>query len=246
MHRASRHITTLLLAAWAGSAGAITWADKSVPDPIDPTRTCAVHEPMSWGGYIYEFPSKYDMVFWPFVTDNGLWYCADTGFIAFYGDFKNLPEAERAAIAAWLKGKDKPTDLRGRLARLEEVYALRQKDGAFRNQLLRTLARQYQDLGDLAKANEYRKAALAQIEASLQAPPTSELDRLQSLYLAANYSRVLGDPAASDAWLVKLREALANVKDAKTKDAAGFIGKLADETPRIKAGGKVDPEPAAR
>lgn len=242
MRHPSKIIVPLLLAAWAGAAGAITWAPaQNVPDPVDSAKTCSVQEPMSWGGYIYQYPSKYDLVFWPFTYPKGLWVCEDTGYVSFLTDFKDVSDDERKAIAAWLKGRDKPTDVRTRLAQLEGIYALRNKNPEFRNQLLRTLARWNQDLGDLPRANEYRKTALAQIVASLDTT-LPELKRLEYLYLAANYSRVLGDVAGSDAWLAKLREAAGDAKDPKSKDAAGYLLKLADETPKIKPGGKLDPQ----
>ena len=240
MRHTSKIIVSSLLAAWAGAAGAITWAPKSVPDPLDSTKTCAVNEPVSWGGYIYQYPSKYDLVFWPFTDANGLWVCEDTGYVSFLTDFKKLSDDERKAIAAWLKGRDKPADVRARLAQLEGIYALRDKDPEFRNELLRTLARWNQDLGDLPRANEYRKTALAQIVTRLDTT-LPELKHLEYLYLAANYTRLFGDTAASDAWLAKLREAAANLKDPKSKDAAGYLLKLADDTPKIKPGGKLDP-----
>lgn len=243
MRRSSKIIVVSLLAAWAGAAGAITWGDKTVPDPIDAGKTCAVRQPLSWGGYIYEFPTKYDMVFWPFTDGGGLWYCEGSGYISFLNDFKDVSADERTAIAAWLKGRDKPADIAGRLAQLEGIYALRKKDPAFRNELLRTLARWYQQLGDLPRANEYRRTALAQIVARLETDPTPlpETQRLEYLYLAANYTRLFGDVAASDAWLAKLRAAADGVKDPKAKDAAGYVRKLAEDTPKIKPGGKLDP-----
>ena len=245
MHRATRIIATLVLTAWAGSACAIKWADKTVADPIDPTKKCAVREPMSWGSYIYEFPSKYDMVFWPVTTEAGLWSCEGTGFVALIDDFKGIPEAERAAIAAWLKGRDKPTDIRSRLQRLEAIYAMRQEDAAFRNRLLRTLARWYQDLGDLQRANDYRREALAQIVSRLRSP-MDDWDHLQYLYLAANYTRLFGDAEASDAWLAQLRVACDGIQDPKKKDAVDYLRKLAAQTPAIQPGGKLDPPEVAQ
>ena len=245
MRRLSKFIALSALVALSGLAGAISWADKTVPDPIDPGKTCAVREPMSWGGYIYQFPSKYDMVFWPFTDENGLWVCADSGYVSFMPGFKTLSDAERSAIAAFLKGRDKPTDARARLVQLEAIEALRTRDPEARNELLRTLARRYQDLGDVARANEYRKTALAQIVARLDSP-LPDFKHLEYLYLAANYTRLFGDTAASDAWLAKLATAIAAVKDPEARDAADYLKKLSADTVRIQPGGVLDPAPLPR
>jgi hypothetical protein len=69
-------------------ASATTWGEpQSVPDPLRQDAICKVAEPMSYGSYIYQWPSKYDQVFWPLTVPNGIWFCPESGFAAFIGEF---------------------------------------------------------------------------------------------------------------------------------------------------------------
>ncbi|MCC7250125.1 MAG: DUF2225 domain-containing protein, partial [Lysobacter sp.] len=188
---------------------ATTWGETKVQDPIDRKAKCDVQEPMSSGSYIYQWPEKYDQVFWPMTDQNGIWFCKKSGFVAFIGDFEGLTDAEKARISQYLRenykgGKDEGS-LEAKLKSLEALYALREKDEAFRNMLLRALARWYQDSGDTEKANEYRRKALEGIRSALTGEMPED-QKLQYLYVAANYTRELGDAEASDRYLVELRD----------------------------------------
>ena len=71
----------------ANDAWATTWSRILVDDPLLPGRKCRVHAIASWGTYIYEWPSKYDFVFWPVTDEKAIWYCEESGFAAFVDDF---------------------------------------------------------------------------------------------------------------------------------------------------------------
>jgi hypothetical protein len=91
----------LLILILSSNAFATTWGREERPDPVIDGATCAVSEPMSWGSYIYHWPSKYDQVFFPLTDEHGIWFCRESGFTAFIGDFELRPE-EKAALAAHL------------------------------------------------------------------------------------------------------------------------------------------------
>src|SRR5262245_37271311 len=84
------------------SALATTWTEPTPhPDPVRDGATCQGAEPMSYGSYIYQWPSKYDQVFWPLTDSHSIWFCRESGFAAFVGDFE-LGADERAALASHL------------------------------------------------------------------------------------------------------------------------------------------------
>lgn len=225
---------------------ATTWGDAKVQDPINPKAKCDVQEPMSSGSYIYQWPEKYDQVFWPTTDENGIWFCKTSGFVAFMGDFEGLADAEKTRISQYLRENYKGEDsLEAKLKSLEAIYALREKDETFRNSLLRILARWYQDTGDTEKANGYRRKALDGIRSAL----TGEMpdgQKLQYLYVAANYSRELGDTEASDRYLVELRDKAGLTKDPSISGFVEYLLTLSKDTPRIQPGGVLDPEQEKR
>lgn len=221
---------------------ATTWGNTEVSDPIDPSLKCKVREPMSSGSYIYQWPEKYDQVFWPFTESGGIWFCDGTGFTAFIGDFEGLVEDERRQIASYLKDNyKKDSSIAAQLKLLEEIYVLRKKDERFNNQLLRILARWYQNLGEIDKANAYRRSALEQIQQSLKGN-LPEDQRLQYLYIAANYSRFFGNAEASQKYVEELQGAILGLKDKELSGLAEYLSELVKDTPRIKPGRILDPE----
>jgi hypothetical protein len=222
---------------------ATTVSVLKVDDPIDPAYKCNVYQINSHGSYIYGWPSKYDQVFWPLASAEGVWHCANTGFTSFINDFQNIKPAEKRSIALYLRSNYKGSASREEeLQLLEGVYALRNKDEEFKIRLLRVLARQYQELGFPDRANVYRKRALERIRESLNGK-ISEKQKLEYLYVAANYTRLFGDIESSDRYVTELSSATRRLKDKKLSEFAEYLSELVKETPRIKPGGILDPTP---
>lgn len=219
---------------------ATTWAPERVEDPVMNRATCEVQSPMSSGSYIYRWPSKYDHVFWPIGDEAGIWFCEDSGFTALMGDFDGVTDAERSAIRAYLaEHYTGSADLGTKLALMEGIYALRDKDAAFRNMLLRALARWHQDLGDFDKANDYRRQALAQIRTLLEGELPAET-RLEYLYVSCNYEVFL-EGADAQACVARLRAALDTTTDEALSGYVDYLRELVEDTPRIRPGDRLDP-----
>jgi len=246
MFAVRRFAFACLILACAPAAHAITFKDTTVDDPIASGAQCNVKEPQSWGGYIYQFPSKWDFAFWPKTEGIGLWFCETSGFTAFIGDFDEMTDAEKTAIRAWLAtnydasaGK---ADTRKRLELLEGIYALRAKDAEFRNELLRVLAYWFDELGDPAAANAHRQRALKEIRAFDTASLKTQ-QRLAYRFVAANYEREFGNDIQADADLAELEAALKAIdKDDEAHDFAEYLRKLVPGSRTIKPGGKLAPD----
>ena len=220
---------------------ATTWAHSEVEDPIAPGKTCQVQKPKSWGSYIYDWPSKYDLVFWPLNDPAALWHCEHSGFTALIGDFEDLSKPEIALIRNYLaKNYDANDDLETRLTLLEDIYRLRHKDAHFRNRLLRVLIQLYLVTGSLETANGYRHEAFEQLKTFLE-DDLSVSARLEYLYLAANYARQFGDSPASDRYLAQLEDAINGITDPELSAQIKFLAELAKETRLIEPGGRLVP-----
>lgn len=190
----------LLFAALSWPAAAITLGQEDIPDPIKPGATCAVPVPGSYGSYIYDFPSKYDLVFWPHAAANMIWFCPESGFASFIGDADTLSDTDKAALtqhlaANYRKGATPPTELE-KLALLRQSYAHRRQDEAPRIAMLRALGYMYEAAGDAKNAEALRREALAAIHARLAGSDLDEQTRLEYLFVSAAYEREFGDPGA--------------------------------------------------
>ncbi len=227
-------------------SSATTWGEPTpIPDPIKQGAVCKVSEPMSSGSYIYEWPSKYDQVFWPFTDPQGIWFCPESGFAAFIGDFELTPQ-ERAAIAADFAMHDrrstkKPT-LRDKLDRLQKSYAVRSKGSQTDIRVLRVLAYYYEtEFGDHARAAELRQQALELIEAALRTQ-LAEGERLEYLLVSAFYYREFDEPTRSSAALTALQSALESSKDEKLRGFVDYLSDLSKDVSLIEPGGPLIPK----
>lgn len=235
----------LLALMLTGAGHATTWGEPDlVPDPVRPGAKCAVSQPMSYGSYVYQWPSKYDQVFWPLTVPQGIWFCPDSGFTAFIGDFE-LSANERAALATELGAsyqRIQSPSLREKLLLLQKSYAARNVDASKNIQLLRVLAYYHEtEFKDFDAANNFRRKALELIEAAL---PTQlpEGDRLEYLFVSAAYYREFGDLEKSKARIGVLNQTLKESSDEKLKGFVKYLTELEKDIDRIAPGGPFIPE----
>lgn len=242
----SASVCCLVLALAVTATGhATTWSEpEPVPDPVRPGAKCHVSQPMSYGSYIYQWPSKYDQVFWPLTDPNGIWFCRESGFTAFIDDFE-LTANERATLAAELEASyepiKKPT-LRDKLVLLQKSYAARSLDARMKIRLLRVLAYYYEtELGDFDRASAFRRQALEMIEAVL---PTQlpEGERLEYLFVSAAYYRELGNVEKSKTAVSDLEQALTQSEDEKLKGFVEYLTDLKSDIDKIVPGGPLIPD----
>lgn len=243
-------LSILAVASMTSSAAqATTWTEPGpVPDPVRQGAKCQVSQPMSSGSYIYQWPSKYDQVFWPLTDPKGIWFCQESGFTAFIGDFE-LSDAERAALATALaahyKLTRKPT-LGEKLALLQQSYEARKADTRTTIRLLRVLAYYKEvELKDFVAAAEFRKRALDMIESALRTE-IEDAERLEYLFVSAVYYREFGDAEKSKSALSALDQALAGNKNEELKGYVEYLSELKKDIDRIVPGGGLIPEAVER
>jgi hypothetical protein len=241
----SASVCCLVLAStFAATGHATTWTEpQPVPDPVREDAKCYVSKPMSYGSYIYQWPSKYDQVFWPLTDPKGIWFCHQSGFTAFIDDF-DITAGERGALTSALASYEpieKPT-LSQKLALLQKSYAARNVDARFNIRLLRVLA--YYNEGqfkDFDAARALRRQALEMIQTAL----TTELpegERLEYLFVSAVYYRDLGESEKAKAALQLLEQTLRANTDEKLKGFVEYLTELKKDIDRITPGGPLLPQ----
>lgn len=222
---------------------ATTWGDfYEIDDPIVKSAKCMVKSPGSYGSYIYRWNSKYDQIFWPVSTENGLWFCETTGFISLIGDNDDMSENERQEIDAYLSREyTGQHEIEDKLILLEAIYKIRNKDKYIKNRITRILAYWYEALEQFEKANQYRKKALNEIELYLS-QKIADKRRIEYYYLAANYHRQFGNVTQSDKYLDLLSQ---SIELNENKDLDGFLAylqELSQDSVYIIEGGILTPD----
>jgi tetratricopeptide (TPR) repeat protein len=211
MKAATVFLVTLLL---GGPTFATTWAPSEKTDPLTGEKVSA-QEIMSYDSYIYNWPSKYDLVFWPLTDEN--WICLNpkNGYAAFNDDFERLSDEEKKVLTDWLaknyKPAQPPTSHKEKLAWLEKVYGQRKMNDDFWCRFYRLMA--YIDRDDVNRSLAYVQKALPLLKRSLDQDPKGT-DRLEVLYLLGEYHRRLGESK-------KAEEYFGQVKDVRYKDEEG-------------------------
>lgn len=82
-------VCLVLAAPLPGSA--TTWATIEETCPVC-GKKIELETIASYGSYIYNWPSKLQLVFWPDTDTFGVWFCTHCHYAALMGDFKGLPE----------------------------------------------------------------------------------------------------------------------------------------------------------
>ena len=211
-----RIVTVITLLLFGGIVFATTWAPSKKTDPITGKKVPA-KEIASYGSYIYSWPSKWDLVFWPLTDEN--WICLNpkNGYAAFNNDFEKLSDAEKKSVAHWLKENYKPGKTpishREKLAWLEKVYEQRKMNDDFWCRFYRLMA--YIHRNDEKISIAYVKKAIPMLETRMKSAPEG-VDKLEVLYLLGEYHRRLGNTK-------KAQEYFAQIKDVNYKDKQGKV-----------------------
>jgi hypothetical protein len=97
------------------------------------------YEIMSYGSYIYEYPSKYEYLFWPFIDGRLVYCCRKCWFTCYAWDFDSIPQGVKPDVRKVLD-KLKVWETNGaytvvpmyyRLKIAEEIYKLYDKNEEF-------------------------------------------------------------------------------------------------------------------
>jgi hypothetical protein len=118
-------------------AAETTWAPKDFDCPMCKTKNTFMVI-MSYGSYIYSWPSKFQYIFWPLTDKNVVYSCRSCRLSCLMWDFEKIPKDKFEKIREALKDAklDANDDyaeipMSQRLAAAEKVYALLDRDEEF-------------------------------------------------------------------------------------------------------------------
>lgn len=226
---------SLFLLVWLFGqvAQATTISQGRVPDPFAEGEECEAPEIMSTGSYVYQWPSKYDFVFEPWV--DLIWYCEVSGYVSYPKDFDKLSMADVTAIGGFLSDRDfhlpkGEAGLQYVLDRMEALYALRVISLEDRAYFMRARAWLYQDN---PHADAYRRLALDIHETILDEQDPQGWDLIVNHYVAGFYNWKLGDPETAVEHFKKASSVEWVDEDGAQSTGSDYVNSLIDE---IRAG----------
>lgn len=194
------HIVVCVIILHATYSHATKWSETEVVDPIS-GEIIKVQSIASYGSYVYQWPSKYDVVYWPFTTENYIWFNPGSGYIAFGVDFATLKDEAEARVSAFIKKnydhQNPPTTHIDKLKWLAQLSKVRGVNEEFyiRHYCLLSYLTRYDEENSL----KYREEALERIIPYLEkAQPSSY--RVQLHLVAGFYSALLGTGNEDKYW----------------------------------------------
>jgi hypothetical protein len=210
----------------------------------------------SYGSYIYNWPSKYQLIFWPSTTGYGVYFCEHCHLAMFMGDFQDLakePKEKREAVAKAIAPlKKKQPDKRYyqipmiyRLKIAEAAYRQLDKDDAFWCRFYRIKGYHHAGEGDAQGAKAARRKALELAEKMIKdrvaEPPAKEL-----IFIKGSMQYFTGQKEKAQATLQMVAET--PLKPSKTiteehaKNATLYLDGLARDTLKLVEKGEVPAE----
>lgn len=177
----------MIASVWAGR-----WETIEVKDPLTGYQL-EVQEPVDVVANIYDWPSKRDLVFFPHTDERWIWHSPHSDYVSFGNDFDQLNDQEKERIRHYLKQNrlyaGSKISRAQKLAQLEAIYKLRDKDDKFWAWFYRLMSHWHRD--DPKKVRHYANKVLPLLERQLN--ETDEgIERIKLLYLMGEYRWRLG------------------------------------------------------
>lgn len=148
----------------------------------------------SFGSYIYQRESKYDLIYFPFDDPRFIWTCPNCGYAQTYNLFADINEKQKKQIREFLTDKWKPQteDNISPETRFDQAILVNKflgKDDHFWAWFNRILVYHYRKI-DPEKAKQY---AQTEIELLKRGKGKLEDEEKTRFYLLGEYNRMLGN-----------------------------------------------------
>ncbi len=196
-------ITVTAVAVLGTAVFATTWGSGEVTCPLCHTKN-TFNVVMSYGGYIYGWPSKYQLIYWPSTDGSVVYTCKKCYLSLFMWDFDKFPpdqagDAKKVLADVKLSREFKNyTDLpmSERLAIAEKVYKGLDKDQEFWCTFYRVQAYHFAREKKQPEADAARSKALL-IAEKLITDPANAGRMKELLLIRAAMHHFLNDDAAA-------------------------------------------------
>jgi hypothetical protein len=227
------------------NASAVKWIPEEFTCPIDNEKNTFLTI-VSYGTYIYSYPSKYQWLFFPYTDTPTYYTCKKCYLTTYMWDFDKLPKDKLPEIKKILADVKVSKSFKGylelpvseRLEIMEKIYPVLEKDADWWENFYRVKGYHYGKEGKAEKAAESRRKSLEMIQKEL-ANEKSESPRKLLLYVSASMKHFLGDDKAALEDLQKALTTQYQKKDADDetlkKTEEGMNERIRDYIEKIKS-----------
>lgn len=181
-----------------------TWVDVELVCPICGSNN-TFEAVASYGNYIYGAPSRFQLVFFPYTSDEVVYTCKQCRFSVFEGDFDEVPASEIDSIRMHLQQSPLPEPLRqrgevsytalptwARLLVAEQSYKILGRDKQFWCHFYRVLGYHAAAASKPDLARQSRSEALRIADEILSGEDVSRREQKEMLMVQAAMSHYTG------------------------------------------------------
>ena len=170
----SSFLVSVIILTFVCQVPGTTWGPKPVTCPICKTPN-TFQSVKSYGSYIYRWPSKFQLIFWPLTDSPVLYSCRNCRLTCFMGDFEKVPENKYAELKKRLQGVTFDQDygeytkipMSQRLGAAETIYRVLGRDDEFWCRFYRVVGYHLDEENKQKEADEARKKALSIVQGML-------------------------------------------------------------------------------
>lgn len=219
-------------------ASATTWVEADVKCPNCHTVN-KFGEIASYGSYIYSWPEKYQLVFWPMTDSQVLYSCSKCRLTMFMWDFADLTKDELVTLApvltatsvAWKQKHYYEIPMTERLVVAETHYAKLDRDVDWWCRFRRIQAYHYDAVGNTSAAATARGQAVELADRLIA--DTSRAGMLkEALYIRGAMRHFLGDDTSAVKDFTEAKSKVIQIKDKPEENSKNFdayLTSLVDE-----------------
>jgi len=196
-------IVSITLGSFVFSACAVTVGLETHQCPVCKEQI-SVLELVSWGSYIYDWPSKYDLIYAPYNDPQFVWICPQCGYAQVAKYFSDISQDQSESLKAFLGSQWKPKSPNDITAdtRFEQAILVNkflEKDEDFWTWFYRVLICYYRQ-ADPERAKDY---ARAEIELLMKNKGHFEIPEKSREYLLGEYNRLVGNDDLARRYLIR-------------------------------------------
>jgi len=179
-----------ILGAMPAMATTFGMVVETCPVCDQPTTVAQV---MSYGSYVYQWESKYDLIYFPFDGPAYFWDCPSCGYVQLAPDFDDLATADKTKVMEYLSGvfqEGEELSFADTMERTRDITRIRGKDDDAFAWLNRVMIYNYREL-DPGRAAELAREEIRLLEDHKGKLPCDPKTRY---YLLGEYYRLAGNP----------------------------------------------------
>lgn len=183
----------------------------------------------SYGGYIYQWPSKFQYVYWPLTDSPSVYCCPDCSFSTLMWDFDSIPADRIDTLSKFLltvKPDKKYSDyldipMITRLEIAEGVYKILGRDTEFWCRFYRVMGYHYAENSDKQEAKAARLQSLGLARQMIKDTAFAGQERENYFIMAAMFNYT-GQKDSASVYLDKADATVYQNKDWKEENLKGF------------------------